>query len=131
MGMIKFMILGMGTDLAEVGRIQRSVERYGERFLQRVYTDFERRYSMSKKNFAERLAGRFAAKEAGMKAIGTGWRRGVTWKDFEVVNEPSGKPTLRLSGVAAQVAARMGVTSIALTITHTSAMAMAVVILEG
>jgi holo-[acyl-carrier protein] synthase len=131
LGMMKFMILGIGTDLAEVDRIQRSVERYGERFLQRVYTDLERRYSMSKKNFAERLAGRFAAKEAGMKAIGTGWRRGVTWKDFEVVNEPGGKPTLRLSGVAAQVAARMGVTSIALTITHTSAMAMAVVILEG
>ncbi len=128
--MMEFMILGMGTDLAEVERIERSVERYGERFLKRVYTDFERSYAMRKKNFAERLAGRFAAKEAGMKAIGTGWRGGVTWKDFEVVNEPSGKPTLRLSGVAAQIAGRMGVKSIALSITHTAAMAMAVVILE-
>jgi holo-[acyl-carrier protein] synthase len=129
--MMELMILGMGTDLAEVERIEQSVERYGERFLTRVYTDLESGYSMRKKNFAERLAGRFAAKEAGMKAIGTGWRRGVTWKDFEVVNEPSGKPTLRLSGVAAQVAAQMGVKSIALSITHTATMAMAVVILEG
>lgn len=128
---MELMILGMGTDLAEVERIEQSVERYGERFLTRVYTDLESGYSMRKKNFAERLAGRFAAKEAGMKAIGTGWRRGVTWKDFEVVNEPSGKPTLRLSGVAAQVAAQMGVKSIALSITHTATMAMAVVILEG
>jgi holo-[acyl-carrier protein] synthase len=128
---MELMILGMGTDLAEVERIEQSVERYGERFLTRIYTDLERAYSMRKKNFAERLAGRFAAKEAGMKAIGTGWRRGVTWKDFEVVNEPSGKPILRLSGVAAQVAAQMGVKNVALSITHTAAMAMAVVILEG
>lgn len=124
------MILGMGSDLAEVHRIQQSVERYGARFLERVYTEIERSYSMRKKNYAERLAGRFAAKEAGMKAIGTGWRRGVTWKDFEVVNEPSGKPTLKLSGAAARIAEQMGVKSIALSITHTAAMAMAVVILE-
>lgn len=120
----------MGSDLAEVHRIQQSVERYGARFLERVYTEIERSYSMRKKNYAERLAGRFAAKEAGMKAIGTGWRRGVTWKDFEVVNEPSGKPTLKLSGAAARIAEQMGVKSIALSITHTAAMAMAVVILE-
>jgi holo-[acyl-carrier protein] synthase len=124
------MILGMGSDLAEVDRIQQSVERYGVRFLERVYTEIERSYSMRKKNYAERLAGRFAAKEAGMKAIGTGWRRGVTWKDFEVVNEPSGKPTLKLSGAAARIAEQMGVKRIALSITHTAAMAMAVVILE-
>jgi holo-[acyl-carrier protein] synthase len=130
LGIIKAMILGMGSDLAEVDRIQQSVERYGVRFLERVYTEIERSYSMRKKNYAERLAGRFAAKEAGMKAIGTGWRRGVTWKDFEVVNEPSGKPTLKLSGAAARIAEQMGVKSIALSITHTAAMAMAVVILE-
>jgi holo-[acyl-carrier protein] synthase len=124
------MILGMGSDLAEVDRIQQSVERYGVRFLERVYTEIERSYSMRKKNYAERLAGRFAAKEAGMKAIGTGWRRGVTWKDFEVVNEPSGKPTLKLSGAAARIAEQMGVKRIALSITHTAAIAMAVVILE-
>lgn len=127
---MEVMILGMGTDLAEVDRIEQSVKRYGNRFLQRVYSDFERSYSMRKKNYAERLAGRFAAKEAGMKAIGTGWRRGVTWKDFEVVNEPSGKPTLKLSGAAAQIAERMGVKRVTLSITHTAAIAMAVVILE-
>ncbi|HJY05846.1 MAG TPA: holo-ACP synthase, partial [Bryobacteraceae bacterium] len=80
------MILGMGVDLAEVNRVQRSVDRYGERFLSRIYTATERSYSMRKRNYAERLAARFAAKEAAMKAIGTGWRHGVTWKDFEVVN---------------------------------------------
>jgi holo-[acyl-carrier protein] synthase len=125
------MIVGMGTDLAEVDRIQESVTRYGERFLNRVYTEREVAYSMRKKNYAERLAGRFAAKEAGMKAIGTGWRHGVTWKDFEVVNEKSGRPTLLLTGVAAQVAANLNVQQITLSITHTATVAMAVVILEN
>jgi holo-[acyl-carrier protein] synthase len=124
------MIVGMGTDLAEVDRIQRSYDRYGERFLGRVYTQREIAYSMRKHNYAERLAGRFAAKEAGMKAIGTGWRSGVSWQDFEVVNEPGGRPTLRLSGVAAQVAARLGSERILLSITHTANLAMAIVILE-
>lgn len=127
---MEVMIVGMGTDLAEVDRIEQSVKRFGNRFLERVYTDFERSYSMRKKNYAERLAGRFAAKEAGMKAIGTGWRRGVTWKDFEVVNEPSGKPTLKLSGMAARIAEEMGMKRVTLSITHTAAIAMAVVILE-
>jgi holo-[acyl-carrier protein] synthase len=125
------MILGIGTDLAEVHRIQQTVEKYGQRFLGRIYTEREIGYSMRKKNYAERLAARFAAKEAGMKAIGTGWRRGVTWRDFEVVNEASGRPTLRLSGVAATIAAQLGVTRISLSLTHTASVAMAVVILEG
>jgi holo-[acyl-carrier protein] synthase len=124
------MILGVGTDLAEVDRIQHSVDRYGERFLTRIYTEREIAYSLRKKNYAERLAGRFAVKEAGMKAIGTGWRRGVTWKDFEVVNESSGRPTLRLSGVAARVAEQLGTKRISLSITHTANIALAVVILE-
>jgi holo-[acyl-carrier protein] synthase len=124
------MIVGIGTDLAEVGRIRNSVADYGDRFLNRVFTDTERRYSMRKKNFAERLAARFAAKEAGMKAIGTGWRMGVTWQDFEVVNEPSGRPTLRLSGVAAQRAAELGTRRVSLSLTHTAETAFAVVILE-
>jgi holo-[acyl-carrier protein] synthase len=124
------MIVGMGTDLAEVDRIQRSVDRYGERFLTRVYTAREVEYSMRKRNYAERLAGRFAAKEAGMKAIGTGWRMGVTWKDFEVVNQPSGRPTLLLTGVAAAIAENLGVRAISLSLTHTSNVALAVVVLE-
>lgn len=85
---------------------------------------------MRKKNYAERLAARFAAKEAGMKAIGTGWRFGVTWKDFEVVNEPTGRPTLRLSGAAARHADRLGAKRISLSLTHTADTAFAVVILE-
>jgi len=124
------MIVGIGTDLAEVGRIRQSVAEYGERFLNRVFTQVERDYAMRKKNFPERLAARFAAKEAGMKAIGTGWRMGVTWQDFEVANEPSGRPTLRLSGVAARRAAELGAKRISLSLTHTAETAFAVVILE-
>src|SRR5579875_1760899 len=125
------MIVGIGTDLAEVSRIQRSIDQFQERFLKRIYTDAERAYSFSKANAAERLAARFAAKEAGMKAIGTGWRRGVTWKDFEVINEPSGRPSLRLSGVANQIARTLGVTRVSLSLTHTREIAFAVVSLEG
>jgi holo-[acyl-carrier protein] synthase len=125
------MIVGIGTDLAEVDRIAESIERFGDRFLNRIYSERERQYSLRKANPAERFAARFAAKEAGMKAIGTGWRHGVTWHDFEVLNEPGGRPVLGLSGVAATVAARMGVKHISLSLTHTAQMAMAVVILEA
>ena len=124
------MIVGMGTDLIEVDRIRQSVDRYGDKFLRRLYTEKESAYAMSKRNFAERLAGRFAVKEAGMKAIGTGWRRGVTWRDFEVINEPSGRPTLRLTGAAGRIAQELGARRISVSITHTAAMAIAVVILE-
>lgn len=125
------MILGIGTDLAQVERIRKSIAQYGDRFLKRVYTERERAYSSSKANSAERYAARFAAKEAGMKAIGTGWRRGITWKDFEVVNEKSGQPTLRLSGVALGISTTMGVEHVYISLTHTAEMAFAVVILEG
>jgi holo-[acyl-carrier protein] synthase len=124
------MILGIGTDLAEVDRIGKSVERFGERFLTRIYTAHERAYAMKKANWAERLAARFAAKEAGMKAIGTGLSAGVSWQHFEVANEPSGRPTLRLYGVARNVADAMGVKRISLSLTHTKESALAVVILE-
>lgn len=125
------MILGAGVDLAEVDRIREAAERYGDRFLTRVYTPAEIAYASRKANRYERFAARFAAKEAGMKAIGTGWRGGVRWQDFEVVNEPSGRPTLRLHGVAREVAERLGVKSVQLSLTHTSALALAHVILEG
>src|ERR671938_201645 len=111
------MILGVGTDLAEVHRIRESIHRFGDRFLQRIYTEREQAYCKSKANAAERFAARFAAKEAGMKAIGTGWRRGVRWQDFEVANLPSGKPTLKLHGVAAKFAERLGVRAISLSLT--------------
>jgi len=124
------MILGTGVDLAEVDRIRASVERFGAKFVQRVYTAAEIAYVERKANRFERYAARFAAKEAGMKAIGTGWRHGVTWHDFEVANLPSGRPTLRLSGMAARVAEKMGVRNISLSLTHTAELGMAHVILE-
>ena len=125
------MIVGTGIDIAEVHRIAEAMERFGDRFLHRVFTEGERRYCDSKANRVERYAARFAAKEAGMKAIGTGWKRGVRWQDFEVSNLPSGRPTLRLHGIAAKIAETMGVKSISLSITHTSELGMAHVILEG
>ena len=121
----------MGTDLAEVDRIRASIERYGTRFIERVFTPLEIAYVERKANRFERYAARFAAKEAGMKAIGTGWRRGVRWHDFEVANLPSGRPTLALHGVASGIAEQLGVRNITLTLTHTAAQAMAVVILES
>src|SRR5215468_5871466 len=98
------MIVGTGVDLAEVSRIRASIERFGERFTIRIYTPAEIAYVERKANRFERYAARFAAKEAGMKAIGTGWKRGVRWQDFEVVNLPTGKPTLRFHGVAESIA---------------------------
>jgi holo-[acyl-carrier protein] synthase len=125
-------IVGSGVDIAEVDRIRAAAERYGARFIERVYTPLEIAYVERRKaGRYERYAARFAAKEAGMKAIGTGWRRGVRWQDFEVTNLPSGKPTLRLHGKAAQFAAMLGVKNIALSLTHTATEALVYVILEG
>ena len=125
------MILGTGVDLAEVPRIREAIARYGDRFTGRIYTPAEIAYVQRKANRYERFAARFAAKEAGMKALGTGWRRGVRWQDFEVANLPSGKPTLRLHGVAGEIAAKLGVKAVSLSLTHTAELGMAHVILEG
>ena len=125
------MIVGTGVDLAEVDRIREAIERHGQRFIERIYTPAEIAYVERKANRFERYAARFAAKEAGMKAIGTGWSRGVRWRDFEVANLPSGRPTLQFHGAAAQFADRLGVRNIALSITHTAVQAMAIVILEA
>jgi holo-[acyl-carrier protein] synthase len=124
-------IVGTGVDLAEVDRIREAIERHGQRFIERIYTPAEIAYVERKANRYERYAARFAAKEAGMKAIGTGWRGGVRWRDFEVTNLPSGRPTLRFHGVAAQFADKLGVRNITLSITHTAVQAMAIVILEA
>jgi holo-[acyl-carrier protein] synthase len=125
------MIVGTGVDLAEVPRIRASIERFGRKFIDRIYTAAEIAYVERKANKFERYAARFAAKEAGMKAIGTGWRHGVRWQDFEVANLPSGKPTLRLHGVAAKVAEQLGVRNVSLSLTHTAELGMAHVILEN
>lgn len=125
------MIVGTGVDLAEVDRVRQALERFGARFLERVFTAAEIAYVERRGSRFQRYAARFAAKEAGMKALGTGWRRGVRWRDFEVSNLLSGQPTLKLHGVAARLAAEQGVTSIRLSLTHTAALAMAFVVLEG
>jgi len=111
--------------------MEKAISRYGDRFVERVFTPREIAYANRKANRFERFAARFAAKEAGMKALGTGWRGGIAWRDFEVANLPSGRPTLQFHGKAADVAARLGVRNIALSLTHTREQAMAVVILES
>jgi holo-[acyl-carrier protein] synthase len=121
----------MGVDLAEVGRIKTAIERHGEPFLKRVFTAAEREYCEGFRAKYERYAGRFAAKEAAMKALGTGWRRGVRWVDFEVVRELGGRPTIRLDGEAQKIAQQIGVKRIALSITHTAEQALAQVIFES
>lgn len=125
------MIVGTGVDIIEVPRIARSIERFGERFLARVFTPDEIRYCNSKHNRVERFAARFAAKEAAMKAIGTGLRRGVTWHDVQVGREPGGRPTILFAGAAAKFADALGCKRVSLSISHTAEHAIAQVILES
>jgi holo-[acyl-carrier protein] synthase len=124
-------IIGTGVDICEVPRIAQAVERFGDRFLQRVFTAQEIHYCQSKKNSLERFAARFAAKEAGMKALGTGFSRGVTWTSIEVRHAAGGRPVLHLSGKTADIAEALGVKRISLSVTHTQSTAMAIVIFEG
>ncbi len=124
------MIVGSGIDLVEIGRIKHSADRYGQRFLNRVYTAAEQAYCLRKRKSAESFAARFAAKEAGAKALGTGISHGVNWLEIEVGREPGGRPTLRFHGRAAEIARHMGVVHAALSLTHTAEHAMASVVLE-
>jgi len=117
--------------MVEIGRIQHTMDRYGKRFFDRVYTQEEQAYCLRKRKAAESLAARFAAKEAGAKALGTGISYGVNWLEIEVVREPSGKPSLRFHGRAAEIAGRLGVAHAALSLTHTGTLAMASVVLEN
>ncbi|WP_317891061.1 holo-ACP synthase [Edaphobacter bradus] len=125
------MVLGLGSDLIEINRIAESMERFGDRFLHRVFTEEEIAYCQrKKKHAAESFAARFAAKEAGAKALGTGISRGIGWREIEVRRESGERPTLHLSGRAAARAAAMGVRHIQLTLTHGRDVAMAVVLVE-
>src|ERR1700739_4755186 len=112
------MLLGTGIDIIEIDRVARSIDRFGDRFLHRIFTAGEIAYCKRKKNAAESFAARFAAKEAAAKALGTGISHGVSWKEFEVIREVSGRPVLRLSGRAAELAEAMGVKRIQLSLTH-------------
>ena len=125
------MIVGTGVDITEVERLGAAVKRFGDRFLHRVFTPAEVRYCMGKPNAAERLAARFAAKEAGMKAIGTGLRHGVTWQDVEVLRLPGQRPVMQFHGKAAEFATRLGCKHTHLSLSHTKEQAIAHVILES
>jgi holo-[acyl-carrier protein] synthase len=125
------MIVGTGIDIAEVHRIGEAMERFGARFLHRVFTEGERRYCDSKANRVERYAARFAAKEAAMKALGTGWSRGVRWRDIEVCRQLGGRPTISFHGKAGEVASKLGAVHVALSLSHTADQAIAQVILEN
>ncbi|WP_158751137.1 holo-ACP synthase [Acidobacterium sp. S8] len=125
------MLVGTGIDIVEIDRIAQSIARYGERFLGKIFTPVEIAYCQRKKNAAESFAARFAAKEAGAKALGTGIQHGVTWKEIEVRRLPGHRPTLHLSGRAMEFAERLGVKHVSLSITHTATLAMASVQLEN
>jgi holo-[acyl-carrier protein] synthase len=124
-------IVGLGVDITEVDRIAATITRRGTAFLRRVFTPAEIAYCERHRNRFERYAGRFAAKEAAMKALGTGWSRGVRWVDIEVTRLPSGQPTLELRGATREHAARMGVRRISISITHSGNTAFAEVIFEN
>ena len=129
------MILGLGNDIIDIRRVERTIERYGDRFLSRVFTDIERRKSDGRAGRAASYAKRFAAKEACAKALGTGFRQGVFWRDMGVVNLPSGRPTLELTGGALQALADLTPEGhevrIDLTITDDFSMAQAIVIISA
>ena len=124
------MIVGTGIDITEVSRVRQLMERYGPRFLQRIFTGSEIRYCSAKRNDAERFAARFAAKEAASKALGTGIRQGVSWRQIEVAHLPGGRPTLLFSGAAAATFARLGARRVSLSLSHTAEHAIAQVVLE-
>jgi holo-[acyl-carrier protein] synthase len=118
-------ITAHGIDLVECSRLAEVIERHGERFLRRVFTPGELGYCRRQKRQIEHLAGRFAAKEAVLKALGTGWRGGIAWTDVEVVNSPSGRPDVVLSGRCRQLADELGLSCILVSISHTATHAIA------
>jgi len=124
------MIKGIGTDLIEIDRIARVCGEYGQRFLERLFTEAERAYFARWTDAAPSIAGRFAAKEAVMKALGTGWGRGVRFCDIEIERRPSGRPNVVLHGRCRDIFRELGGSQIHCTITHSRTHAMAVVIFE-
>jgi holo-[acyl-carrier protein] synthase len=118
-------IVAHGIDLVDCPRIEKMVADHGERFLERVFTDKERAYAEGKKNTVEKYAGRFAAKEAILKLMGTGWRGKIAWTDIEVVNNPAGQPEVKLSGEVEKIAGRLKIKHISVSITHTANFAIA------
>jgi holo-[acyl-carrier protein] synthase len=124
-------ILGIGTDIVEVVRIGQMIERHGEVFLQRVYTEDEIRYCQRRKEYTQHFAGRWAAKEAVMKTLGTGWSRGISWRDIEVRTSKSGRPSIQLKGAAREIADQLGIGEVMISISHCRAYATATAIAVG
>lgn len=124
-------VVGVGTDIIECLRIAQMIERHGELFINRVYTDYEIRYCQRRKQATQHFAGRWAAKEAILKALGTGWRRGISWRDVEVRNEPSGKPVVGLRGGAREVVEQLGIREMLVSISHCRSHAMAYALALG
>jgi len=124
-------IIGIGTDITECGRIGSMIERHGELFITRVYTEHEINYCVTKKAALQHYSGRWAAKEAVLKALGTGWRAGISWRDVEVRNRSSGGPTIRLYGGAKEVADKLGIETMFISISHSRHYATAQAVAEG
>jgi len=118
-------IIAHGIDLVDCPRIEAMIERHGERFVQRVFTAAEQAYAESNKNKIEKLAGRFAAKEAILKLMGTGWRGKIAWTDIEIINNSSGQPEVTLGGEVEKIADKLGIKHISVSITHTANFAIA------
>ena len=118
-------IIAHGIDLVDCPRIEQMIERHGERFIKRVFTAAEQAYAEKNKNEVEKLAGRFAAKEAILKLIGTGWRGKIAWTDIEIINNPAGQPEVTLSGEVEKIAEKLGIKHISVSITHTANFAIA------
>ena len=125
------MIIGIGTDIVEVDRINRLVAKYGQRFLDRIFTAVEQDVCLGAANQGQRLAARFAAKESVMKALGTGWARGIRFKDIEIPSSEKQRPQVQLRGAAAERARELGGTTWHLSLTHVDRFAVAFVVLEG
>jgi holo-[acyl-carrier protein] synthase len=124
-------ILGIGTDIVECLRIAQMIERHGELFVGRVYTPSEIEYCSSRKAATQHYAGRWAAKEAVLKALGTGWVRGIAWRDVEVRSHPSGRPTIALAGGAREICEQRGITDLLISISHCRSHATATAIAVG
>lgn len=124
-------VLGIGTDIIECLRIAQMIERHGEQFINRVYTDHEIEYCRARKSATQHYAGRWAAKEAVLKALGTGWIRGITWRDVEVRNQTGGKPTIALAGGAREACERLGIVQMQISISHCRTHATAFAIALG
>lgn len=118
-------IIAHGIDLVDCPRIEQMIQRHGERFINRVFTATEQAYARSNKNGTEKLAGRFAVKEAVLKLIGTGWRGKIAWTDIEVVNNPAGQPEVTIRGEVKRIADELGIEQISVSITHTANFAIA------